>query len=215
MIAPDRRVGRPVAQRSGFDRGQPWRWAARGRRTARQALDPFGCKDRPDRLRGHRRARDCQLGGDLLDRAVQSTQLEHAVTHTVGLARRARSWLGGTEVLRVAGPQLAGHLMHAGRRVPKPLSDLAGLKPVDEVRAHRFVAPLRRFGRLKEIRRPDPHTSTDLPEQHPHRVERLSDSFVRPTPLTGRRRSESVRFLAPRRPRRQQVAITDSPRTRP
>src|ERR1700686_1494779 len=84
--------------------------------------------------------------------------------------------------------------MHAGRRVPDPLSDLAGREPVNEVRAHRLVATLRRLGRLKEIRRSDPHTSTNLPEPHPQSVERLSDSTARPTPLTASATHESARF---------------------
>ena len=83
--------------------------------------------------------------------------------------------------------------MHAGRRVAEPLSDLAGREPVNEVRAHRLVATLRRLGRLKEIRRSDPHTSTDLPEPHPRSVERLSDGIARPTPLAVSDTQESAR----------------------
>src|SRR6266567_1573574 len=86
--------------------------------------------------------------------------------------------------------------MHARWRVPEPGRDLAGREPVNEVRAHRLVATLRRFGRLKEIRRSDPHTSTDLPELHPYSVERLSDSMARPTSLTTSASPESLRVSA-------------------
>jgi hypothetical protein len=55
-------------------------------------------------------------------------QLQHAVTQPVGLARRPRLRLGGAEVLRAAGPQLAGHPMHAGgecRTAPRDLAPAA------------------------------------------------------------------------------------------
>src|SRR5450755_324911 len=84
--------------------------------------------------------------------------------------------------------------MHAGRRVAEPGSDLAGREPVNEVRAHRLVATLRRLGGLKEILGSDPHTSTDLPEQHHQSVERLSDRMARPTPLAASASLESERF---------------------
>src|ERR1017187_6568870 len=130
------------------------------------------------------------------------------------LARRPGPGLGGTEVLRAADAQLAGHLMHAGRRVPEPGRNLAGREPVNEVRAHRLVATLRRLGRLKEIRRSDPHTSTALPEQHPQSVERLSDSTARPTPLTASTPHESLHFRLTISHSGQRAITNDSPQTR-
>ena len=192
MVAADRRAGRPVGQRTGLDRGQPWCCPACGRCTARQALDPFGVKDRPDRLR------DTGVPASVNSAAISSTERSKARSSSTRLCTRSAlradlgpAWRNGSTARCRCAARC--HLMHAGRRVAEPVATSLPRARRRSTRAspRSDAAPVRR---LKEIRRSGPHTSTDLPEQHRHKVASLSDAIARRVPLTASDRLESARL---------------------
>ena len=210
MVAADRRAGRPVCERTGLDRCKAWRLPR-----ARTAGGVAGarCPRRAGSSRPSARTPACRRVSTRR-RSPPPSGPEHAARargHAHGrpcAPTAARAWRSGsTARCRRAARWPSDARWPASSRTGR---DLAGREPVNEVRAHRLVATLRRLGRLKEIRRSDPHTSTDLPEQHPHSVERLSDSTARPTPLTVSDTHESARFRLLAGHRRQRAVINDS-----
>ena len=75
--------------------------------------------------------------------------------------------------------------MHDRRRVPEPRGDLRGRELLDEVRAQRLIAALRRLTGSAKYSAPA-RISGDLSELHAYSVEALSDNTLAQSPRSER-----------------------------
>ena len=142
VVALDAGAGWPLEERGGPDGLGPGGGAVATPGPGGQPGQALLGEDHPHRLVADR----CPFGGeclgDLFDRAVLGSQVEHPVAKRRGLAGPFGPGLGGHEELTPPGAQLGGHLVHGRLGVAEACPGDLGRLAVDQVGPQRFVAAL-------------------------------------------------------------------------